>query len=825
MTSKSEIQRLKKANSILKQDIQKLKLENENYKKVLKNNKQLEERISLLVESNSVGTWDFNLKTNKVIRNSKWAEQLGYTLDELNPDIFQFRNLVHPKDMAKLKRAEIRHFTGKQSYFKVEHRMKTKNGKWKWILNWGQTVKKDKNGEPIRIVGTHIDINEIKKVEERLRKSEKQYKALFKYAPIGLWEQDVTKLVEFIQNMKQSGIKDFREFFNKNPEKLEECIKKIKPRKINKAALKIHDADSLLTIQNNLDTIFTKKSKNIFKEQIISHANGESGFESETETKTLNGKIKKLKISMSFSYLPYRDRKVILFSISDITKQKAAEKSLVKSENKYKSLFTLFRTMADNLPDMIWAKDINKKYLFSNEAMCKGLLIAKNTEEPIGKTDLFFAERQRKVRPKSKKYHTFGELCQNSDDVVINSQQAKRFDEFGNVKNKFLFLDVYKAPFYDLDGNLIGTVGSARDITKEKEMENALNAVEEKYKKIFELVPTSILVTDSRGTIVDVNSNRENIITEKPYAKIECKGKKLVEASTIRKAGLVNNIQGLLHGKGFESREHYFPTTSSGTPGYFNIQGVPIIDNDKVVGAVISSENITKELLIKKEIENNQKQIRLFADHLELVREKERTNIAREIHDNLGQSLTALKIDLSWLSSNHDKSDKIIEEKIRASKELINSLIRTVQKISTELRPGIIDNLGLSAAIEWQVDEFQKRTGLDCDLNIVPKNLSLNEQLSVNIFRIIQETMTNIIRHANAKTVYISLKEINGTVKLKVIDDGVGITNQQINSFNSFGIMSIKERIIKFNGKVQIKGIKNKGTKIILTIPPFNNNN
>ena len=233
MTSKSEIQRLKKANSILKQDIQKLKLENENYKKVLKNNKQLEERISLLVESNSVGTWDFNLKTNKVIRNSKWAEQLGYTLDELNPDIFQFRNLVHPKDMAKLKRAEIRHFTGKQSYFKVEHRMKTKNGKWKWILNWGQTVKKDKNGEPIRIVGTHIDINEIKKVEERLRKSEKQYKALFKYAPIGLWEQDVTKLVEFIQNMKQSGIKDFREFFNKNPEKLEECIKKIKPRKIN----------------------------------------------------------------------------------------------------------------------------------------------------------------------------------------------------------------------------------------------------------------------------------------------------------------------------------------------------------------------------------------------------------------------------------------------------------------------------------------------------------------------------------------------------------------------------------------------------------------
>ncbi len=302
--------------------------------------------------------------------------------------------------------------------------------------------------------------------------------------------------------------------------------RKLSHLKINKAALKIHEADSLKSIKNNFDIIFTDKSKNVFKDQIIAQANGKSNFEAETEAKTLTGKIKKLNISISFSYLPYRDKKVILFSISDITTQKAAEESLAESENKYKSLYTLFRTMADNLPDMLWAKDIDKKYLFSNEAMCKGLLIAKNTEEPIGKTDLFFANRQRKIKPKNKKYHTFGELCQDSDDVVLKSQKAQRFDEYGMVKNKFLFLDVHKAPFYDLAGNIIGTVGSARDITKEIKMENALNTIEEKYKKIFELVPTSIIITDNKGAIVDVNSNMENIITEKPFAKSECKGKK-----------------------------------------------------------------------------------------------------------------------------------------------------------------------------------------------------------------------------------------------------------------------------------------------------------
>ncbi|MCW8850335.1 MAG: PAS domain-containing protein, partial [Melioribacteraceae bacterium] len=324
MSTKTEVDKLRKANLILKQELQKLKAENNNFKKIIKKTRQLEDTINVLVESAGLGTWDHNLKTDKVVRNSAWAEQLGYTLDELNPDFFQFKNLVHPKDFKKIKKAEIKHLSGKQPFFKVEHRMKTKEGEWKWILNWGKIVKKDRNGEPVRAVGTHIDISEFKNFEQKLKISEKQYKALFDYAPIGLWEQDVTELVKYLQQIKQSGVKDFNSFFNSHPNQIEDCIKKIKPLKMNKAALKIHEAESIKDIQNNIEIIFTDKSKSVFKEQIIAHANGESSFESETETKTLTGKIKKLRISMSFSYLPYKDKKVILFSIADITIQKAA---------------------------------------------------------------------------------------------------------------------------------------------------------------------------------------------------------------------------------------------------------------------------------------------------------------------------------------------------------------------------------------------------------------------------------------------------------------------------------------------------------------------
>ena len=134
----------------------------------------------------------------------------------------------------------------------------------------------------------------------------------------------------------------------------------------------------------------------------------------------------------------------------------------------------ILRTLTDNLPDMLWIKDIKGRYLFANKAICENLLMAKNTSEPIGLTDVFFALRERETQPDNEDWHTFGELCFNSDEVVIENNCPMRFEEYGNVKGKLLYLEVHKAPFHDKNGNILGTVGSARDITEMIEMKRKL---------------------------------------------------------------------------------------------------------------------------------------------------------------------------------------------------------------------------------------------------------------------------------------------------------------------------------------------------------------
>jgi PAS domain S-box-containing protein len=180
------------------------------------------------------------------------------------------------------------------------------------------------------------------------------------------------------------------------------------------------------------------------------------------------------------------------------------------SEDKYRSLSNMLRLMCDNVPDMIWAKDMNKRFLFANQAICNNLLNAGDTDEPIGKTDLFFAEREIKSKPENPEWHTFGEICRDSDQIVMESKKAQRFDEFGNVKGKFLFLDVFKAPFFDSNGKMIGTVGCGRDVTAERKLMDLHRQVEKELHEktaqmnaLISAMPDLLFVVNKDGVFTD----------------------------------------------------------------------------------------------------------------------------------------------------------------------------------------------------------------------------------------------------------------------------------------------------------------------------------
>lgn len=181
------------------------------------------------------------------------------------------------------------------------------------------------------------------------------------------------------------------------------------------------------------------------------------------------------------------DPLMFLHYFVDITEYKDREKELQEAQH-------FLREIADTVQDMIWVKDVNKRYLFANKAICEKLLCAQNTQEPIGKTDLFFAERIRAERPEDKTWHTFGEICQNSDEVVISTGKPGRFEEDGNVRGKYLCLDVIKVPLFDEKGRITAIVGSARDITRDKELQQEKELLEKKLQQSAKMEALGIMV-------------------------------------------------------------------------------------------------------------------------------------------------------------------------------------------------------------------------------------------------------------------------------------------------------------------------------------------
>jgi signal transduction histidine kinase len=212
-------------------------------------------------------------------------------------------------------------------------------------------------------------------------------------------------------------------------------------------------------------------------------------------------------------------------------------------------------------------------------------------------------------------------------------------------------------------------------------------------------------------------------------------------------------------------------------------------------------------------------ELRDLTSHLQTAREEERARVAREIHDELGQALTALKIDLSWLAKRLPGHLPGLVEKARSMSALIDEAIQDVRRVATSLRPRLLDDLGLPAAIEWQAQEFAARTGIDCRLDLADRELVRDRDLATALFRIYQETLTNVARHAEATRVRVCLVEEPEAVVLSIMDDGIGITERELASPASLGLIGMRERALAWGGEVTVESASGQGTTVTVRIP------
>jgi PAS domain S-box-containing protein len=360
------------------------------------------------------------------------------------------------------------------------------------------------------------------------------------------------------------------------------------------------------------------------------------------------------------------------------------------------------------------------------------------------------------------------------------------------------------------------------DTTAQETAAAALQETETRLRQVIDLVPQFIFAKNKLGQFILVNqalADAYGTTVENLLGKTDAD----FNTNSIEVANfLKDDFEVINSGRRKDISEERI-TDSRGQVRYLHTVKIPFHLTSSAERAILGvSTDITEQKMAEEELRKNTVQLRQLSNRLRAIREEESTRIAREIHDELGQTLTALKMDIAMLEDKFPFNDAAGRESaahISGMTVLIDSAIRTVRRISSELRPAALDRFGLTAAIEWQADEFRKRTGISCICNLPKEEMEIDPEVNITIFRILQESLTNITRHAGASVVRISLWKKNNSMVLQVDDDGKGIRSTDQKKQGSFGLLGIRERASALDGAVTISSAPDKGTSIIVAIP------
>jgi len=355
------------------------------------------------------------------------------------------------------------------------------------------------------------------------------------------------------------------------------------------------------------------------------------------------------------------------------------------------------------------------------------------------------------------------------------------------------------------------------EIKKHTIVEEALHKSEFLFKQVWDISSQGMRLTDGEGNIIAANDAFCQIV-DLPLQMIKGKPFSNIYHPSIRK-DIMDVYKNDFNNQKIKPHFEREAVLWNDKLVCLEFSNSLLTLSDKSNLTLSTIEDITLRKKFEAELKQSAEQLRNLTSHLQSVREEERRMIAREIHDELGQVLTVLKIQVSLLSNKLRDDQKELKNKIETVIKVIDQSVESVQRITAKLRPGILDDLGLIPAIEWQAEEFKNQTGIRTICDLLKDEIKVDAEKSTALFRILQEALTNIARHAEALNVEISLSIAERNFILQVIDDGKGISEKEINDSHSLGLLGIKERALLLNGEVKISGNPGKGTHITVTVP------
>jgi len=617
------------------------------------------------------------------------------------------------------------------------------------------TILRDGNGKALYFVSQLVNITDRKRAERELVESEEKYRSLIEQASDAIWVID--------------GVGNFVEVNNSL------CVMSgySKEELLSLHLSALVDPEQLKNDPLKYDLPYDGRT--ILKERLMRRKDGNLIISEWHVKRVTNNRIMAI--------------------ARDVTELRKVQKRVKESEAR-------FRTLVENNFDAITLLDSNYKPLYRSPATIRvtGWL---DTERDNPGYDMLHPDDYKQVEEVYKK------AKENEGVPFLASYRIK------HKNGNYIWVEAVIRNMLS-DPDIGATIVVLRDVTDRKNAEREIMESSEKYRLLFESSPLPMWFSSlPELKIIDVN---EAAIKLYGYSREEFTSlnlKDLRPPEDINK--FLSSVEKKIEG-----------TNSRGIWRHFKKNGeiidVEVFTHDIELNGsnrrLILINDVTEKLKAEEELHQVNEQLRYFSSHLQDVREEERTHISREIHDELGQLLTGLKINVSWLSKKlNAATENDVSQRMDETLQLTDRTIQSVRRIATELRPGILDDLGLEEAIIWQAEEFKAKTGISCEVNGKLKIEKYSPQVATTTFRILQESLTNIMRHAGAKHVTINLKENDLALHLEVIDDGTGINNNGRLQGKSLGIMGMRERASIIGGSFTINSEPLKGTRIEVEIP------
>lgn len=717
-----------------------------------------ESKFRSLVEQSLVGVY-IRKRDRFLYVNPRLAEIFGYSTDEMYT-VITIGDLIKKEEIAKIESVRT---IKKNKGIQYEFEGIKKNKETFFAELFGNVTIID--GEEV-VIGTVIDITEKKKATEKLSISE-----------VALKESN--EIFEMVAQATQDGIWNWdmeSDILTGNAIFLSNFNLPVNSKlKFNDFVNKVHESDSARMLSNF--KLALKNKDNLLTEEFKFHLG--------------NNQYKNF---LDRAYLLYNDEKRayrMVGAMQDITKLKESEFKILKekelSESTINSLPGIFFIANKQGKIHLWNKNFETITAYSTAELKKLKVL-----------DLISEADRETVIEKVKT------VFRNGTDAV----EAY----FRNKKGE-------KTPYY-FTGTLISyenekcLLGIGIDISDRVKSQQALINSEEKYRILFNKNPLPMwLLSETAGKFLDANIaaiksygySKEEFL-KLPIINLHPKEDKAFEKWKQRNDDLKYDEMFWEHQK------------KDGTIIKVHIVSNRFMYNGEETALALAND-ITNQVLADEKLQKSNEAFRELASKLEEVRESERTHMAREIHDELGQQLTGLKMDISWINKKIQSTDETVLQKMKETIQLIDKTVITVRRIATALRPSILDDLGLIAAMEWQCEEFEKRHEIKSTFTTNTHHILVSPEVATGVFRIFQESLTNVARHANATKVKSTFIFKDNNISLIIEDNGKGFDELEIAKKKTLGLLGMKERVLLINGTYQIKGNIGMGASVIINVP------